>query len=200
MQVEAHISIEANSNKIIWKENWSIGEGEKGITNEQQQVIEENHNLIYSFLQKYNLSVDDWYGLAAIGLCKAAITYKNGVSSFSTYAYKCMFTTVWSEKRKEKQSGTIPNHQILYYQSELDNNSDGDTNCFMNYIPSETNVEDDALTEVIFEEYNSKLNGREKTIFRMFKEGYKQREIGKKVGCSQAQVSRVRKKLLQYFD
>ena len=69
------------------------------------------------------------------------------------------------QKRKEKQSGTIPVHQILYYQSELYNNSGGDTNCFMNYIPSKANVEDEVLAEAIFEEYDSKLNNRDKIIF-----------------------------------
>ena len=45
------------------------------MTEEQRKLVEDNHNLIYSFLQKYHLTIDEYYGLAAIGLCKAGKTY-----------------------------------------------------------------------------------------------------------------------------
>lgn len=162
--------------------------------------MEDNHNLIYTFLQKYKLSIDDWYGLAAIGLCKAAITFKEGVSAFSTYAYRCMFTSVYSEKRKEKQSRRIPEHQITYYQAEFDNSNGGDTSSFMNYIPSNEDVEDNVLSEIMFDEFSKKLKDRDKNIFKLFRDGYKQNDIGRIVGCSQAQVSRTKKKLIQYLE
>lgn len=161
-------------------------------------LTEQNHNLIYTFLQKYHLTIDEYYGLAAIGLCKAAMTFKDGISSFSTYAYKCMFTTVMIEKRKERASKHIPDSQIFYYQNEL-SNDDGDTQNFMNYIPAKENVEDECLSEYMFEEYSKRLKDRDKMIFKMFRNGYKQKEIGKLVGCSQAQVSRVKKKLVEYL-
>ena len=53
--------------------------------------------------------------------------------------------------------------------------------------------------EIIFEEYVSKLKDRDKQIFILFSEGYKQGEISRIVGCSQSQVSRVRKKLCKYL-
>ena len=69
----------------------------------------------------------------------------------------------------------------------------------MNYIPSKDRVEDDVLSKVIFDEYFKKLKYRDKKIFMLFKEGYKQKEIGKILGCSQAQVSRVKKQLYEYL-
>ena len=69
----------------------------------------------------------------------------------------------------------------------------------MNYIPSKENVEENVLSDIIFEEYMSKLKDRNKKIFILFSEGYQQKEIGKIVGCSQSQVSRVRKKLCKYL-
>lgn len=156
--------------------------------------------MIYTFLQKYHLTIDDWYGLAAIGLCKAAKTFVPGKSSFSTYAYKCMFTTVYSEKRKERQAKTIPDNVIVYYQKEFDESNGGDACTFLNYIPSKENVEENVLSEMIFDEYSEKLKDRDRRIFELFRDGYKQTEIGKVVGCSQAQVSRVRKKLMEYLS
>ena len=155
--------------------------------------------MIYSFLQKYHLTIDEHYGLAAIGLCKAAKTFNDSKSNFSTYAYKCMFTTVMCELRKKGQAKTIPEHQILYYQAEMENN-EGDTASFLNYIPSKENVEDNVLAEVMLDEYVSKLKDRDKKIFALFREGYKQREICRIVGCSQPQVSRVKKKLEAYLS
>lgn len=168
------------------------------ITEEQKELVEKNHNLIYSFLQKQHLSVEDWYGLAAIGLCKAAITFNKEISSFSTYAFKCMFTHVYSEKRKELQARTIPFNQIVYYQTQINDDNGNETN-FMNYIPSKENVEDTVLSSVIFDEYNKLLTDRDKKIFTLFRDGYTQKEISKIVGCSQPQVSRVKKKLVEYL-
>lgn len=155
--------------------------------------------MIYTFLQKYQLSVEDYYGLAAIGLCKAGSKFDGSKSKFSTYAYKCMFTTVFTEIRDRKAEKRIPDHQLLYYQAEFDDSNGGDASTFMNYIPSKENVEESVLSEIIFDEYMSKLKDRDKQIFILFSEGYKQGEIGKIVGCSQAQVSRVRKKLCKYL-
>lgn len=168
------------------------------ITEEQKELVEKNHNLIYSFLQKQHLSIEDWYGLAAIGLCKTAITFNKEMSSFSTYAYKCMFTHIYSEKRKELQARTIPSNQILYYQTETSDNNGNKSN-IMNYIPSKENVEETVLSDIIFDEYNKLLNDRDKKIFILFKNGYTQREISKIVGYSQPQVSRVKKKLKEYL-
>lgn len=168
------------------------------ITEEQKELVEINHNLIYSFLQKQHLSVEDWYGLAAIGLCRAAITFNKEMSSFSTYAYKCMFTHVYSEKRKELQARTIPSNQIMYYQAQINDGNGSETN-FMNFIQSKENVEETVLSDVIFDEYNKLLNDRDKKIFVLFRDGYTQKEISKIVGCSQPQVSRVKKKLTEYL-
>lgn len=161
--------------------------------------MQDNHNLIYAFLQKYHLSIEEYYDLAAIGLCKAVNKFNSSKSKFSTYAYKYMFTTVFTEIKNKKVEKRIPDHQIVYYQSELDNSNGGDTSTFMNYIPSKENVEESVLSEIIFEEYMSKLKDRDKQIFILFREGYKMREISKIVGCSQSQVSRVRKKLCKYL-
>lgn len=37
------------------------------MTDYQKQLVTDNHNLIYRFLQKEKLNMEDWYDLAAIG-------------------------------------------------------------------------------------------------------------------------------------
>lgn len=155
--------------------------------------------MIYSFLQKYHLSIEDYYDLAAIGLCEAGSKFDDSKSKFSTYAYKCMFTTVFMQVRNKKTMKRIQDHQVVYYQAEFgDSNGEG-TSTFVDHIPSKENVEESVLSEIIFEEYVTKLKDRDKQIFILFSEGYKQGEISRIVGCSQSQVSRVRKKLCKYL-
>lgn len=71
---------------------------------EHTRMVEENHNLIYGFLHKYKLS-ENFYGDAAIGLCKAAESYDetNGCS-FATYAYRCMFNECGMAIRVNKRT------------------------------------------------------------------------------------------------
>lgn len=150
-------------------------------------------------MQKYHLSIEDYYDLAAIGLCKAGSTFNENKSKFSTYAYKCMFTTVAHEFRKKNQTKVIPDYKIVYYQAELDESNGGDTASFINYIPSKEDVENNALSQIIFEEYATGLKDRDKKIFILSQEGYKQKEISKILGCSQSLISRAKKRLEEYL-
>jgi DNA-directed RNA polymerase specialized sigma subunit len=74
------------------------------LSEEQKKIVEENHNLIYYVLHKHKLSIDKYYGAAAEGLCKAAITYSPDKNTkFSVYAYKCIMNVILTEMRKEKR-------------------------------------------------------------------------------------------------
>ena len=43
------------------------------LTKEQKELVENNHKLIYYYIHKNGLSVDEYYDILAIGLCKAAL-------------------------------------------------------------------------------------------------------------------------------
>ena len=76
----------------------------------QQKLVEDNHNLIYSFMNKNKLSTDaveDWYGTCAIAMCKAAMTYDpNRNVKFNTVAYvymnNAMKTALEKQFKEEK--------------------------------------------------------------------------------------------------
>ena len=74
------------------------------MTKEQERLVIDNHKLIYEYMWKHHMyedDVEDWYGLCAIGLCKAALIYTpaKGVQ-FSTLAYMCMYNSC--RKRRER--------------------------------------------------------------------------------------------------
>lgn len=165
------------------------------MTDEQKKLVEDNHNLIYSFLIGRGLSIEEHYGLAAIGLCRAAMTYKADMSMFPTYAYRCMFNSVYQEERKKTRDSYVPDNLIVHYQTELYNDN-GDVIDILSYLPSEVNVEDEALSNVTLERFMRGLSDRDRAILDLLSLGYGQRAVAKVVGCSQAKVSRLRKSLM----
>lgn len=164
------------------------------MTEDQTNLVSENHNLIYSFLWKYRLKIDDYYDLAAIGLCKAAITFDPKRGLFSTYAYQCMFNEIKIELRKAKSVKRIPDERLVYFQQKLENNN-GDTMEIENLFPSIENTEEQVISEMTLGECTKNLKEKDKKIILLLADGYKQHEVGQIIGCSQAQVSRVRKNL-----
>lgn len=61
------------------------------LTPQQQKLVEDNHNLIYSLAYKKNINLDEFYGDLAIGLCKAALAFDENRGKFSTLAYTSMY-------------------------------------------------------------------------------------------------------------
>ena len=45
------------------------------LTKEQKELVENNHKLIYYYIHKNGLSLDEYYDILAIGLCKAALNF-----------------------------------------------------------------------------------------------------------------------------
>ncbi|NSK77511.1 sigma-70 family RNA polymerase sigma factor [Blautia massiliensis (ex Durand et al. 2017)] len=170
------------------------------MTDEARKLVEENHNLIYSFLYKYHLDVEEWYDLAAIGLCKAANTYNNNKSGFSTYAYKCMYTTIIMEKRKENAMRIIPQNQIVYYENQVNESSkENDTSTFLNYIPSKQNIENETISTLSLENIENELAGNKRKVFLLLREGYAQCEISEIIGISKQRVSKIKQEIVEKY-
>lgn len=156
--------------------------------------------MIYSFLYKYHLDVEEWYDIAAIGLCKAANTYNNDKSEFSTYAYKCMYTTIIMEKRKENAMRTIPQNQIVYYENQVNESSkDNDTSTFLNYIPSKQDIENETISALSLENIENELVGNKKKVFLLLRERYTQCEISKIIGISKQRVSKIKQEITEKY-
>lgn len=73
------------------------------LTAEQKKLVEDNIKLIYFALRKFNYPVEEYYDVAAIGLCEAAEKFdpsKGG--KFSPYAVQGIRTRLYQESRKNK--------------------------------------------------------------------------------------------------
>lgn len=125
---------------------------DKILTKEQQKLVEDNHGLIYSFLQSRNLPFDEFYDLAAIGLCTAAIGFDPTKGyEFSTYAYRVMASKILIEYRQKRNLRVIPEDKLLYYQTPI---TSGEQENFSSQISCpEGRTDLDALAKIMFEEY-----------------------------------------------
>lgn len=168
------------------------------MTEQQKQLATDNHNLIYSFLTKYNLDAEEYYDLAAIGLCQAAKSYKDGIARFSTYAYRCMFNLLSKEWKRKQNVGVIPEHLISSYNSKVTNEGDEVVE-YLEYIPSDFDLEHAILLKVSVELSieKLKLSKRDLMIFELLKTGYTHTEIGRMIGCDRSTVTRIQKKIIE---
>ena len=160
--------------------------------------MEDNHNLIYSFLKKYDLSNDDYYDLAAIGLCKAALGYNGELSKFSTYAFRCMKSNVFNSIKINNGVTKISEGCMIYYDAEIDNKMDGVCS-LIDFIPSSENVENYVISKMMCESYKRGFNSKGQKILDLLLSGYTHKEIGEIIGCSQPHVTRIKKKIADYL-
>lgn len=114
------------------------------LTEEQARQVEENHNLIYSFLHKHDLP-EDYYSTAGIGLCKAAISFDESRGyAFSTFAYKCMYNEcqkIWKTEKKEKAVSIV--------SLDAPQTEDEDDLSLMNLISGEDFIENTETKELL---------------------------------------------------
>lgn len=171
------------------------------MTREAQKLVEDNHNLIYKFLRNYNLE-DDWYDVAAIGLCKAANNYNSDKYEFSTYAYRCMYNEMWKDNWRYKNvKEYIPDALILHYNKSLSSEIDT-TPCFEIYMEKRYGGEsqDDVLAKLIYEDYyNGLRKDRDREILDLFQKGYSHQKIAEIINCPVGTVARVKRLCKEYM-
>lgn len=158
------------------------------MTEKQTKLINDNHNLIYGFLHAHLLSIDEYYDLGAIGLCKAAKSFVEGRISFSAYAYKCMFNEIFCYRRKKRV-------HTVSYQAIVD---DEQQITLESTLPFDAGIENVVVIKQVVKDYMLRVNELHKNIVMKYMEGYKQNEISEMFGISQSYVSRIYSNFLEY--
>ena len=154
------------------------------MTLEQENLVTENHNLIYHFIHKYNLPIDEYYGDCALALCRAALKYEsNRQSSFATFASVCIERAIFHIFRDNKRHDVGP---ILSLDALITPENSSNPESFSDQLTTGLSAYDELLPY----ELSDILNPLEYTMSHMAASGYTQREIGSILNCSQAQVSR----------
>lgn len=169
------------------------------MTDNQRKFAEENHNLIYSFLKKYNLNIEESYDIAAIGFCNAVISYDGEISKFSTYAYVCMAREIERERKKKFKIRSIPENSIISGQASVMNEIENDYCIFDFLCDKKPGIEEETIARIKLENYLLSLNDRDKRIIIAFMDGYKQKEISELIPCPASVVSYVKNRMVKYM-
>lgn len=166
------------------------------MTKEQEQLVTDNHNLIYFFLNKWGKILEysdmtDYYDICAIGLCKAAITYDSSKDvKFATYAGVCIENEIKIELRNRKKYSA----PVYSLDMTFNNTSDGTGEiAFGENLTTGLNAYD----EILPYQLDKVLNAREYKLVALILQDYTQIEIGNIIGISQAQVSKMFSKIKQ---
>ena len=165
------------------------------MTDEQRKMVEQNHNLIYDFLYKQNLDTEEYYDIAAIGLCEAAIKYDSKRSKFSTFAYRCMKSEVNHYHAYNTRKRRIPADHIYSYDILLNDNEEECDSYIDKLFESDFNTYEIVEISISFANFSSELNDREKFIIKCFESGLNQTETAKEIGVTQQSVSQSVKKI-----
>lgn len=149
------------------------------LTQEQQEMVEKNHNLIYKFMHKHKVS-PDYYGSAALGLCKAAMHYDPSFgTTFSTYAFKAMLQQYLTDKKVESKHV----HNLSLDKDSVDDGNTTVKDLLMDKIMHFN------LEEILYIEWLLKLLplfDLKVVLYRL--KGYTMQEIGDIMGCSKQAV------------
>lgn len=158
------------------------------LNNEQRELVEKNHNLIYQFLIDNNLSHDEYYDIVAIGLCNAAMKYDSSKGiAFSTYAYKAMSNTIKQYVTYDKR------HTVDTMSYNITSTVHGDDTEVehLETFKSNNNTEEENVTKMFFKWFIEYMSLRELQIMYYKTRNYTDTEIGKKYGVTHSMISRI---------
>ena len=156
------------------------------LTEAQQALTEKNHAYIYYIIKKLGLPVEDYYGAAAIGLCKAARAYNPSKgTAFSTFAYAVMSNEIMQECRR----GAKRIRPVASLDDFL-GDSDGDT---LSTVIADPIDRIDAIdTRLLLEQAIAHIkNPRTLEIVNLYMAGHRQADIAKHFGISRSCVGMI---------
>lgn len=173
---------------------------EKQLTSKQKELVELNHKLIYKFAIKKDISIEEYYDILAIGLCKAAIAYDENKGKFSTLAFKCMNNELCSYFNHIKTQHVIPEALIFSYDAPINDTGD----CLLDVFPTKYSIQDTVMNNIMIGKFKNSLDKNEENIVKLLISGVTQSEIARCLNCSRQNINRyiakIRKKWNQIVE
>ena len=172
------------------------------LTKKQQELIEQNHNLIYKFAYNKNLAIDEYYDILAIGMCKAAMTHDESKGEFSTYVYCCMYNEVKKYWKHINRKSCIDGKTLSYDALKLTGDFDDNVN-LLEILSDNYSIQDVVENNIFIASFINTLRDNEKNVILLLLRGMKQNEIAVRLNCSNQNVNvivmRIRKKWSAYL-
>lgn len=161
------------------------------LTDEQRQLVADNHGLIYHILKQKNLSIDEYYDAAAIGLCKAASTFDESKSKFATYACIVMLNEIRMGFRQIKRQGR------LMVVASLDDPVPGTDGAILADIIPSIDTPETCISALTIQDCVRTMGPKQRQVIELAMQGLRQHQIAEVVGISQPYVARLLKRAKQ---
>lgn len=165
------------------------------LTEAQQKLVADNEKLIYYTLNRFGYPLDEFYGLGAIGLCRAAKIYNPKDGSFANTAVWQIRSACNAEvmrlKRHKRPQYPISLETPVKAKNGLDDLTLGDV------IPSPGNafdkVDDGAEAKDLLNKlkHNPHISGRDKEIFLKWVGGDTQAKLSREYGISRERIRQI---------
>ena len=157
------------------------------LTEKEQKFAEENHELVYSFLNEKRLNEDDFYDVVIFGYLRAVQEWcRNSfnILNFSTYAWKCMSNELINhyqfQSRKKRHVSTVSFDDIILK-----------CNDFKEYDITYNEYVNELKTNLLLHELARRLPEREMRIVRMKVRGDKLQDIARAERLNFQQIGRL---------
>lgn len=175
------------------------------LTEMEVKKVDENINLIHHILKRYAINKNDYndcFQVGCIGLCLATQRYdERKGTEFATFAiayingyintfFRDFLSGPIRPQRKDWQAKEVP--QYFYLDSIT---VDGEEKSAHDIVELQESKEEEIIAELELERIKNKLSDRESRYIDLAMKGARQIEIGREIGVSQAQVSRIRTKI-----
>ncbi len=170
------------------------------LTEEQRQLAADNHNLIYSFAKFRGLDLEEYYGILAIGLCKAAKAYdKTQGTKFSILAYVCMFNECKQQWILENRKKRIPQELIISYDSYVTDPISGNRLYFSEILIGSEDVQYD-ITQDLVKHFYDGLTDNEKLILKLLTISNNENAIADRLRVSRQYVNKTKQTLRKKWN
>lgn len=176
------------------------------LNDEQRELVIRNHNLIYAALRKYKYPVSEFYDVAAIGLCKAAMWYNDDIyARFSVVAFKFILNECRSAERSLRRHNADYNalsyeENIGGYSTRIGRNGYGYSTQSCRLVCND----DEELFEIVFCRVVDDMvedceDSKCRTYFKLHNMGLNDTEVARKMGMQRYQVLYLKEKLIKFL-
>ena len=171
------------------------------LNDEQRKIVENNHDLIYGYAHKMGISIDEYYDILAIGLCKAAKAFDESKGRFSTLAYCCMKNEMCRYYEGISKKSCVPDSMVVSYDAQDVRDDIENRKSFLEVL-SDPQSYKNAESITMYQEFFDVLNDKEKVVVRYLLEGYTQTEIAEILNCKRQNlpINSIRRKIVDYIN
>lgn len=145
------------------------------LTETEKRFAEENHNLVYGFLHRYNYSIEECYNVVIFGFLKAVQIYNRRKDlqekyDFPFIAWQYMRSEIGNNTRTENSQKRKPTEGVISLDAEY-----AEAEKFYNVVSGKS-AEDDVMEVELLNDIMENLSELQRKIAQLKINGYSNKE------------------------